>query len=242
MIFGQANVVLKIYHNHNIIVVDKIHKKTYNKCADHNKFFPEEDGWFPSTSEYFYKNSKNSVDGLYPSCKRCESKRAIKWTKDNADKRQIIQKRYDIKEVAKAKRRRITRRKREDGRYEKYRKNNPEMFKRYIQNKMKRLHTITKEEWDSRLKYFNYQCAYCGMSLDEHYKLFNEQLHREHVNHQGSNSLDNCVPSCKMCNSYKWEYALDEWYNSNNQNYTQQRYEKINQWLIKDYKLYIIIK
>jgi hypothetical protein len=45
-----------------------------------------------------------------------------------------------------------------------------------------------------------------------------------------------------MCNSYKWEYSLDEWYNINNQNYTQEKYNKIIQWLTNDYKDYIIEK
>lgn len=66
-----------------------------------------------------------------------------------------------------------------------------------------------------------------------------EDLHREHVVHDGSNKLDNCVPSCKWCNSKKWEYALDEWYRETYEHFDEERLQKIHKWLNEDHKLYI---
>jgi len=37
----------------------------YKKCADCLE-------WYPCTTEYFYKNNSNHIDGLHPLCKKCE--------------------------------------------------------------------------------------------------------------------------------------------------------------------------
>ena len=47
----------------------------------------------PCTTEYFYKNQKNSKDGLYPECKRC----AIKRTQINRQENFEYRKQYDKK-------------------------------------------------------------------------------------------------------------------------------------------------
>lgn len=64
-------------------------------------------------------------------------------------------------------------------------------------------------------------------------------LHKEHVDHEGSNKLDNCVPSCQSCNSSKHVYSLEEWYTKDNQNFDEDRLSKIHNWLFEDYRLHI---
>jgi hypothetical protein len=40
-----------------------------------------------------------------------------------------------------------------------------------------------------------------------------------------------------MCNSKKWAFTLEEWYNEENENYDKERLHKIIKWLEEDYKL-----
>ena len=69
-------------------------------------------------------------------------------------------------------------------------------------------------------KYFNNECAYCGLPLSEHYftrkgvtKL--GDFHKEHVDHEGLNDLSNCVPSCSECNSEKNKKIFEKWMEMN---------------------------
>lgn len=78
------------------------------------------------------------------------------------------------------------------------------------------------------------------MTEEEHRKINRGQdLHKEHIIHDGKNDLRNCVPSCYRCNINKWKYSLNNWYNLNNPNYTFEKYHKIYQWVRYDYKKYI---
>jgi len=106
---------------------------------------------------------------------------------------------------------------RDNGGQNNWYKNNPDKVRGYSQDRGKKNHTISKKEWDACNKYFNYECAYCGLPIIEHYftrkgitKLGN--FHKEHVIHDGENNLSNCVPSCGSCNSKKWKFSLEEWY------------------------------
>jgi hypothetical protein len=77
------------------------------------------------------------------------------------------------------------------------------------------------------------------MPEDEHKEIFKEQLHEEHVIDIGRSDLKNCIPSCKSCNSKKHKSTLNQFYNETNPDYTYDRYYKIYQWLIFDYKNFI---
>lgn len=105
-------------------------------------------------------------------------------------------------------------------------------------------HEISNSEWLNCKRYFNNSCAYCGLHEDEHFIIYAGQpkktdLHKEHVDHTGSNKLDNCVPSCQVCNSSKWAFELEEWYNEENPKFDMKRLNRIHKWLDDDYKLYI---
>ena len=192
-------------------------------CNLHHKHFPDESPWIVATYEYFYKNDKNSIDGLHPRCKKCEiiNAREIQlrnhedykaylkqWKLDNPNYMPNYNKMYYAENTDKF--------------YEKlarWQKENPERSNYYRQKK--RHHTINKEEWESCKNYFNHSCAYCGLPIDEHINRIKdgfrlEDLHREHVDDQGVNDLSNCVCSCKSCNSEKGSYGFDDWYCEDN--------------------------
>ena len=128
-----------------------------------------------------------------------------------------------------------------------WRINNKEKIKTYYEERQHKNHKISKIEWEACKEYFNYEYAYCGLPIEEHIIKFKGKLkqgdfHKEHVDYDGANDLSNCVPSCKICNSSKHKYTLEEWYNENNSNYTKGRYDKIIKWINEDYKQYIIKK
>jgi 5-methylcytosine-specific restriction endonuclease McrA len=123
-----------------------------------------------------------------------------------------------------------------------WQKENPEKLKNY--GLKKRKHNITIKEWQDCKNYFNNECAYCGLPIENNYvkyanKLVLSDLHKEHVDDVGSDELDNCVPACKVCNSEKGSYRLDDWYNKENKKWSEERYNKIINWINDDYKQYI---
>jgi len=226
--------------NHRITNEGEIQKK----CNKHHILFPNEDPWMSCTEEYFYKTAHNKRDGLRPDCKECTKINSSKWLDENKDIRKVANATYAQKPKVKKKRQIRDKKRHSDGYFSKYQQDHKEQIGKYSKYKqMNATHNINKVEWESCLKYFDYSCAYCGLKLKDHYNMFKgelrwEMLHKEHVIHNGSNRLDNCAPACKSCNSQKWEFEFDKWY-KNNINYTQERYDKINQWLNEDHKLYI---
>lgn len=211
----------------------------YKQCNKHEELFPEENDWFPCTEEYFYINKTNKSDGLHPECKRCGIKKADNWQKSPENKEAVKKsaRKRNSKPDFKIKMKRYAKEQRENGYQKQYQQNNKEKFKAYNRKReQNKLHKINKKEWKACLEYFNNQCAYCGMTLEEHKNLYNQQLHKEHVDHNGSNTIENCVPACKSCNSKKWEFILSDWYNENNPKYSKERLEKINKWINGDYK------
>lgn len=108
---------------------------------------------------------------------------------------------------------------------------NKEKFVGYNNNRREINHNITDTEWLACKEYFNFQCAYCGLSEEDHKIFVGQQFHKEHVIVNGRNDLKNCVPSCRNCNCQKWEFSLNNWYNKSNPNYTYERYVKIYNWL-----------
>jgi hypothetical protein len=224
---------LKYENEHKII--DGIDYKLCSKCNEYK----------PSTGEYFYKNDKNSRDGLSNKCIECERERAIQWKKDNPERFTILQARVEAKQERKLSNRKRAEKQRLAGKQKEWQQKNPDKLKEYFNKKQHNRHNINKQEWENCKKYFNYECAYCGLLLSEHYftrkgitKL--GDFHKEHVDHEGVNNLSNCVPSCGSCNDHKWKFTLDEFYNSNNPNFTEEKYNKIIQWITEEYKQYIM--
>ena len=110
--------------------------------------------------------------------------------------------------------------------------------------KRKKKHRLSKQEWKSCKEYFNNECAYCGLPIEEHFRKYAGKLqkidfHKEHVIDDGRDDIKNCIPSCQICNSSKRESSLNTWYNQENPNYTRERYLKIYNWIRYDCKKYI---
>src|SRR5699024_11570052 len=82
-------------------------------------------------------------------------------------------------------------------------------------------HDLTLDEWEDTLEYFDYSCAYRGVSDDN--------LGKEHVIpivKGGGYTVDNIIPACQSCNSSKHTTDLEEWYVSY-EHYDEDRLNKI---------------
>lgn len=205
--------------------------------------------WKPETEEYYYwKNKSKPEKGFKSECKECTKKNSYEFKWANIEMAYEADRKYKERNKEKIKNEKKIWRANNVDRYtetrDKWLMNHPDKVQEYQNNKRHKQHDITKEEWESCKKYFDYKCAYCDIPLSEHYvkyagELRKQDFHKEHVNHEGEKDLSNCVPACKMCNSYKWEFEFDDWYNENNPNFTQERYDKIMKWINTDYKQYI---
>jgi len=197
--------------------------------------------WFPETIEYFYMCNKSKPEkGFQASCKKCEIKKNSKHQKENYDQKRIyfhenyLEKKDYYFENAYRYRENNFEKNQEDQR--KWRQKNPEKCKYHASKH--RNHDVTKKEWQACLKFFDFKCAYCGMTLKEHKNKYMEQLHKEHVDDDGYNDIRNCVPGCKSCNSSKHESSLEEWY-LKQEYYSEECINKIIMWITEEYKKYI---
>lgn len=93
-----------------------------------------------------------------------------------------------------------------------WRKNNTdkvrEQVHKYQSRKRNLPATLTNEEWKVILEYYEFSCAYCGISQEE----LPTALHREHVIPMvlgGGYTKENIVPSCVVCNSSKGPRPLE---------------------------------
>jgi 5-methylcytosine-specific restriction endonuclease McrA len=71
------------------------------------------------------------------------------------------------------------------------------------------------------------------MSEEDAIKKYKNRLHRDHAYNEGSNKIDNCVLACKGCNDSKRKKDWDEWYTEDNKRFSQERFDKIVEWLSK---------
>lgn len=199
----------------------------------------------PATEEYFYKQKKtNKKDGiryyLKSECKECSKVDTRKRMYSDYEKHKLRNAEYDkithpencIKRRRKAYLKNITKEKQT---YNEFVKNNPDKMRNY--RKKHKNHDVTLEEWNICKKSFNSSCAYCGLTLEEHISLFKQDLHKDHVVHDGSNEIDNCVPACKSCNSEKHDKLLEDWYNENNPKFKSENYNKIKRWQSECYEI-----
>ena len=212
-------------------MIDGVENKQCSICEE----------WFPCNSEYFYKNKSSRSDGLSPYCKKCTINKTM-TERDVNRVNELSKHYYRTREKTRENRRNNMRKRREEGKYKEWQQKNPDKIRGYNKKReIHKKHEISKEEWENCKNYFNYRCAYCELAVEEHFKMWNGKpkqidLHKEHVDHNGSNDLSNCIPSCQRCNSSKWENNLEEWYTSKNPDFTQERLNKIYKWLEEDYK------
>jgi len=219
----------RVSYEENHKIINNVEHKLCSECGK----------WLPMNSDNFYKNKSNYVDGFHPYCKECTKLKNTEWKNNNRDKVRNWDNQY-----AKTTRRRVSKRKhttkqRLSGYGIKWRQENKDKVKQYNFKRMNKNHDISKNEWESCKSYFKYSCAYCGISEKEAKLQQGQYLHKEHVHHDGADDLSNCVPACRSCNSQKWEYEFEEWYNEDNLRFSIKRFNIIIAWLNEDYKRYI---
>lgn len=240
----------KKYNKRSDIVFPNEYKDKTKPCKECGEIKPYEDFYF---QEKINKNG-DKYYYFYTKCIECEKKRAYQRILDNMDEhREIIRRNNKRPNIIQIKRE-FGKKQRENGYMTAYRQS--EKFKAnnkgYGLDRRHKNHNMDKKEWISCKDYFkdddgDWCCAYCGLKHKDHYRTYagelqNIDLHKEHVVHNGENDLSNCVPSCQNCNSQKWEFSLDEWYNDSNPNFTQERYNKVMKWITEDYKLFVVEK
>ncbi|MGG0667793.1 HNH endonuclease signature motif containing protein [Lederbergia citrisecunda] len=194
---------------------------------------------YPATEEYFYKQltrtkTKGAFYRLSSWCKKCSIKSSAKWQESiSVERKREYYKKCDSSDRRKKVKRDFGKYQREIGYTKEWQENNREWLYNYNKTRaMHKSHDISETEWFECLDYFDSKCAYCGITEGEAYELYDQLLHKEHVEHNGANDITNCVPACKGCNSQKWEFEMNEWYNKDNPVYDIKRYNRIVQWLL----------
>lgn len=191
-------------------------------------------------TEFYTQQHYSKKRGYYtyynPSCKECDKKKAKEWNLNNLEQARALRRKYDRKPDRKKAKKKVHEELKNRGYYVEYRRQNKDKIKKYNKKRNEKNHKITKNEWETCKKYFDNSCAYCGMTNDEAKRLYNNYLHKEHVIHNGSDKIDNCIPACKSCNSSKATKKFEDWYNESNKKYSKDRYNKIIKWLNEDCK------
>ena len=186
-----------------------------------------------------YMRKDGSVRVTYqPKCKECLAKEYQENKKERNKYNKEYKRKYPhrSRDAVRRYRERNYEKRQED--LKKWQQRNRDKLKEYNRYRQQhKNHEITDEEWSICLDYFNNQCAYCGMDEEIAIQEYGQRLHKEHVNHEGSNLIDNNIPSCKGCNSSKWVYSLAEWYTPEKEFYSDERLEKIHKWLNGDWKI-----
>jgi len=190
----------------------------------------------------FYSQERFNAKGesyIYynPECKECTKENAEKWRKNPENRESFLKiknKRNRHHDHRNKEQVNAYKRRKKEGYFKKYYEENKEMFVMY--NLMHSDHKISQDEWKMCKSYFDNSCAYCGKLESVHKIEFNQQLHKEHVKHDGANDLSNCVPSCKTCNVKKSNLTLEEFVERHY--IDKERIDKINKWVKLDHKIY----
>lgn len=191
----------------------------------------------PLNSDFYYKN-KTAPDGFNPYCKECTKQRSQKWKDNNREKVKEWDNNYLLNPKRKEDLRKNATKQRKAGKQREWRRNNKDKIREYnLYRDMNKKHEITEKEWEVCKSYFSHSCAYCGITEDDAKAEQGQYLHMEHAMNNGSDKIDNCIPSCKSCNSHKWKHDYIDWYTEGNPKYDQERMNKIVKWLKDDYKI-----
>jgi hypothetical protein len=216
--------------------------------------------WFVMNKDNFREQSSRK-DGFCDRCNTCQAKYNHEYYMKTRDKQISSSKKWRLEHPEKVEeywrrqnnngdidrilyKRHLAKLSREKGCVKRWCQENPDRVKFYFEKRQHKNHKLNKSEWINCKKYFDNKCAYCGLSLSEHYFTRNGvtklgDFHKEHVDHEGQDDLSNCVSSCGSCNNKKWKFPLEMWYNKQNIIYSQERYDKIIQWITTDYKQFI---
>jgi len=98
------------------------------------------------------------------------------------------------------------------------------LTQQYRARKSKLPSTLTVDQWEMIKQHFDNKCCYCGKE---------KPLAREHfipITKEGGFTLNNIIPSCKSCNSSKFNRTFEEWY-KNYRFYSKKREKAILKFL-----------
>lgn len=175
----------------------------------------------PASTDYFYRKKAGKY-GFDSRCKEC----VIEYRNNNKKR---YKKYYELYYVENKDR--ILER---NSKWHKRNKNSAISRKQRRRAKKHKLPaTLTEKQWNRIKVIFNLECAYCGMSEEEHIEKYNEQLHQEHfipLSKGGEYSHNNIVPSCRSCNASKHDEDFFEWY-PKHESYNKKREKKILEYL-----------
>lgn len=198
-------------------------------------------------TEFYQKIKEDGTILIRKDCKACVKKRTKKWKIEHPERNKLHQITFESKPERIEYLKKNGKRQRESGYRLKWLRSEIGKKKSKIYSTYRtqyKTHIISKSEWNACKKYFNNSCAYCGLPAEQHFCSYRgiekiHELHKEHIDHEGSNGLDNCVPACRQCNSEKHTTSFEDWYNKDNIKYSEERFLKIIQWLEHDYTNYI---
>ena len=235
---GEDRKQRKAKYKEKIFIYDDKTMKTCDKCKIEN----------PATPEYFNRDIKMK-DGLFNTCKECTKKKRRNHYQENKEHYIEYSKKYyqENKDRYREQAREYYQENKEH--YAEYYQENKEWYREYyiiyhlenpevnrLKNQRRRArmselpHTLTVEEWEDSLEYFDYSCAYCGVPEDN--------LQQEHiipVIKGGGYTADNIIPACGSCNASKHATDLEDWYVSY-EHYDEERLNKILDYIevVKD--------
>ena len=193
--------------------------------------------WVEENEDNFYINESNRIDGYYPYCIECAIADFLEWKKEHPEQYKESLKKHRRTKKYKDRERVLKQEQRESGYTLQWQRENKDKLKKNNEKrKQHKSHEISKEEWKECKDYFKNEngewcCCYCGLTEKEHKKLYKEQLHKDHAINEGSNTIDNGLPSCKICNSEKHTDDWNIWYTPENPKYDEKRYIRIVEWL-----------
>jgi len=90
--------------------------------------------------------------------------------------------------------------------------------------RMKTIATLTTEQWEESLEFFNHECAYCGNKPEEF-----DKDHVVPLSKGGSYTKQNIIPACEWCNGSKHVKEMEYWYKMQ-PFFTPERLTKIHKW------------
>lgn len=176
----------------------------------------------PQTTDFFSKD-KSREDGFCVWCKECKREHERNYRQTKKEVHQKRDRKYY--ENNKERRSESNRKYRNENKlyFSEYRKmhkeKSPDYMRQIKQLSMARKiganHTYTIEEWEKAKQYFNYSCAYCGMTEEEHLERYGEILHQDHfipVSNGGEYVVNNIIPACRSCNAKKHDADFESWY------------------------------
>lgn len=216
----------KKYREENKEKVSKYSKKYYQEKMLDPKYRAKQIKW----SKTWRKKNPKKVKA-YKKQYREENKEAIKeymneYHRKNSKKNKIRCKEYNEKNkeyIA-------------EQRKQHYIENRDEMIARQHKrrSKMKGLeYSLTSEQWQECLGYFDNSCAYCGLTEEENIEKYEKSLEQEHfipISKNGEYTKDNIIPACRSCNGSKCDNDFFDWYPEQDF-YSIEREEKILNYL-----------